>query len=74
MGEKLKNVGSEPAEAKPDKSRAEISRRRLLRMSAYAAPLMLTFGMPKPGQACIQSPWGNTWQRPRRRRCWWFWF
>jgi hypothetical protein len=73
MSEKLQNVGSEPAEAKPDKSRAEISRRRLLRMSAYAAPLMLTFGMPKPGQAC-QSPCTNTWQRPRRRRCWWFWF
>ena len=53
-------------------SEAELTRRRLLRMAAYVAPVVLTFGMPRSGGAnAVQSPCCT---RPPSHSCRWsFW-
>jgi len=80
MSEELQKLGSEQADVKEDIGRrqvggAELSRRRLLRMTAYVAPFVLTFGTPRSSDACGQlSPCTCNWPKPKwPRRCWWCW-
>ena len=60
--ERVDNLGAGKSDV------ADVSRRRLLRLTAYTAPLVLTLGLPESARAfdrasdcfrCIRCPWND---------------
>jgi len=66
MDRKRKKAGSErlsPSEKSEPLAEANLTRRRLLRLTAYAAPAVLTLAMSESGSSCIPPP-GSPSPRP----------